>query len=140
MKSWIPALLTLGSLLAVGCSSSTEPEGGEQFFVGQVVYQNPDVEFHTFIMPDTGIVRFEIVELKAMVGDLEPPDGFTVSAGFGLGFPIDDQCRPTYQSTVIEGSDFSFQLNANEYCILLVDAGGLVEGMVVDYLVSLKGD
>jgi hypothetical protein len=141
MKSWIPAVLAIGLLLTVACSNSpSEPEGGEQFFVGQVAYQNPDVKIHTFIMPDTGIVRFEIVELKGMVGDLEPPEGFTVSVGFGLGFPIGDECRPTYQSTVVEGSDFSFQLTANEYCILLVDAGTLVEGMVVDYLVSLKGD
>ncbi|MGB5296498.1 MAG: hypothetical protein WBP34_16270, partial [Thermoanaerobaculia bacterium] len=128
-------------LLVVACSSSsTGPEGGEQFFTGQVAYQNPDVTFHTFIMTDTSIARVDILELVPMLGDLEPPEGFTVTLGFGLGLPVEGACRPTYQSTVIEGSQFSFQLTPNEYCIVLVDAGTLVEGMVVDYHVSLKGD
>ncbi len=141
MKSWIPAVLVIGLLLVVACSSSsTGPEGGEQFFTGQVAYQNPDVTFHTFIMTDTSIARVDILELVPMLGDLEPPEGFTVTLGFGLGLPVEGACRPTYQSTVIEGSQFSFQLTPNEYCIVLVDAGTLVEGMVVDYHVSLQGD
>ena len=141
MKSWIPALLVIGLLLVVACSSSsTGPEGGEQFFTGQVAYQNPDVTFHTFIMTDTSIARVDILELVPMLGDLEPPEGFRVTLGFGLGLPVEGVCRPTYQSTVIEGSQFSFQLTPNEYCIVLVDAGTLVEGMVVDYHVSLQGD
>jgi len=141
MKSWIPALLVIGLLLVVACSSSsTGPEGGEQFFTGQAAYQNPAVTFHMFIMTDTSIARVEILELVPMLGDLEIPEGFTVSLGFGLGFPVEGVCRPTYQSTIIEGSQFSFQLTPNEYCIVLVDAGTLVEGMVVDYHVSLKGD
>jgi hypothetical protein len=41
---------------------------------------------------------------------------------------------------VIEGSDFSFQLTANEYCIALFDAGTLLEPMVVDYVMTLTGD
>lgn len=141
MKSWIPAVLVIGLLLAVACSSSsTGPEGGEQFFTGQVLYQNPDVTFHTFVMTDTSIIRVEILELVASAGDLEIPEGFTVSVGFGLGLPVEGACRPTYQSTVIEGSQFSFQLIPNEYCILLVDPGTLLEPMVVDYVVSLQGD
>lgn len=141
MKSWIPAVLVIGLLLAVACSSSsTGPEGGEQFFTGQVLYQNPDVTFHTFVMTDTSIVRVEILELVASAGDLEIPEGYTVSVGFGLGFPVEGACRPTYQSTVIEGSQFSFQLIPNEYCILLVDPGTLLEPVVVDYVVSLQGD
>ncbi|MGB5658468.1 MAG: hypothetical protein WBO54_03225, partial [Thermoanaerobaculia bacterium] len=138
MKLWIPAVLVIGPLLAIACSSSTTgPEGGEQFFIGQAAYQNPDVTFHMFIMTDTSIARVEILELVPMLGDLEPPEGFTVTLGFGLGLPVEGACRPTYQSTVIEGSQFSFQLTPNEYCIVLVDAGTLVEGMVVDYHVSL---
>ena len=123
------------------CSSSTTgPEGGEQIFTGQVAYQNPDLTFHTFIITDTSIVRVEILELAASAGDLEIPEGYTVTLGFGLGFPVEGECRPTYQSTVIEGSQFSFQLTPNEYCILLVDPGTLLEPMVVDYVVSLQGD
>lgn len=141
MKSWIPALLVVGLVLAVACSSSTTgPEGGEQIFTGRVAYQNPDLSFHTFIMPDTSIVRIEIVELVVSAGDLEIPPGFNPSLGFGLGLPVDDQCRPTYQATVVEGSNLSFQLNPNEYCVLLVDPGTLLDPMVVDYVMSLKGD
>ncbi len=141
MKPWILVLLAVGLVLAVACSSSTTgPEGGEQIFSGQVAYQNPDVTFHTFIMTETSIVRVEILELAASAGDLEIPEGFTVTLGFGLGFPVEGVCRPTYQSTIIEGSQFSFQLTPNEYCILLVDPGTLLEPIVVDYVVSLKGD
>ena len=141
MKSWIPAVLVIGLLLAVACSSSsTGPEGGEQFFTGQVLYQNPDVTFHTFIMTDTSIARVDILELVPILGDLELPEGYIVSVGFGLGIPVEGACRPTYQSTVIEGSQFSFQLTANEYCLVLVDPGTLQEGMIVEYQVSLKGD
>lgn len=133
--------LILALLLVVACSDSTTgPEGGEQIFTGQVLYQNPDVQFHTFIMPDTSIVRVDIVELVPILGDLEPPEGYTISVGFGLGLPVEGVCRPTYQASVIEGSVFSFQLNPNEYCIVLVDAGALFEGMVVDYVVSLTPD
>ena len=141
MKSWIPAVLVIGLLLAVACSSSsTGPEGGEQFLTGQVAYQNPDVTFHTFVMTDTSIIRVDILELVASAGELEIPETYTVSLGFGLGLPAEGACRPTYQSTVIEGSQFSFQLTPNEYCIVLVDPGTLLDPMVVDYLVSLKGD
>lgn len=141
MKSWIPAVLVIALLLAIACSSSTTgPEGGEQIFTGQVAYQNPDVTFHTFIMPDTGIIRVDILELVATAGDLEIPEGYTVTVGFGLGFPVEGTCRATYQSTVIEGSQFSFQLVPNEYCIVLADPGTLLEPIVVDYVVSLKGD
>lgn len=136
-----PAKLILALLLVVACSNSTTgPEGGDQIFTGQVLYQNPDVQFHTFVMPDTSIVRAEIVELVPILGDLEPPDGFNVSVGFGLGLPVEGVCRPTYQASVVEGSIFSFQLTPNEYCIVLVDAGALFEGMVVDYIVSLSPD
>jgi len=141
MKSWIPAVLVIGLLLAVACSSSTTgPEGGEQIFTGRVTYQNPDLSFHTFIMSDTSIVRVDILELVVSAGDLEIPEGFNVTLGFGLGLPVEGECRPTYQSTVVEGSQFSFQLVPNEYCILLVDPGTLLDPMVVDYVVSLKGD
>jgi hypothetical protein len=141
MKSWIPVVLVTGLLLTVACSSSTTgPEGGEQIFTGQVAYQNPDLSFHTFIMPDTSIVRVDILELVASAGDLEIPEGFTVTLGFGLGLPVEGECRPTFQSTVIEGSQFGFQLVPNEYCLLLVDPGTLLDPMVVDYVVSLKGD
>jgi hypothetical protein len=141
MKSWIPAVLVIGLLLAIACSSSTTgPEGGEQIFTGQVAYQNPDVTFHTFIITDTSIVRVEILELAASAGDLEIPEGYTVTLGLGLGFPVEGECRPTYQSTVVEGSQLSFQLRPNEYCILLVDPGTLLEPIVVDYVISLKGD
>ena len=141
MKSWNSALLMLGLLLAIACSSSTTgPEGGEQIFSGQVAYQNPDLSFHTFMMSDTSIVRVDILELVVSAGDLEIPEDFTVTLGFGLGLPVEGRCRPTYQSTVIEGSQFSFQLTPNEYCILLIDVGSLLEPMVVDYVVSLKGD
>ena len=133
--------LILALLFVVACSDSTTgPEGGDQIFTGQVLYQNPDVQFHPFVMPDTSVVRVEIVELVPILGDLEPPDGFTISVGFGLGLPVEGVCRPTYQVSVIEGSVFSFQLNPNEYCIVLVDAGALFEGMVVDYIVSLTPD
>lgn len=141
MKPWIQAGLVTGLLLAVACSgSTTDPEGGEQIFTGQVTYQNPDLSFHTFIMPDTSIIRVEIVELVGDVDGLGIPEGLTVTLGFGLGFPIEGSCTPTFQSTVVEGSTFSFQLTANEYCIVLVDPGTLLEGMVVDYVVTLKGD
>lgn len=141
MKSWIPVVLVTGLLLAFACSSSTTgPEGGEQIFTGQVAYQNPDLSFHTFIMSETSIVRVDILELVASAGDLEIPEGFTVSLGFGLGLPVEGECRATYQSTVIEGSQFSFQLVPNEYCLLLVDPGTLLDPMVVDYVISLKGD
>ena len=133
--------LILALLLVVACSDSTTgPEGGDQIFTGQVLYQNPDVQFHPFVMPDTSVVRVEIVELVPILGDLEPPEGYTISVGFGLGLPVEGACRPTYQASVIEGSVFSFQLNPNEYCIVLVDAGALFEGMVVDYIVSLTPD
>jgi len=133
--------LILALLLVVACSDSTTgPEGGDRIFTGQVLYQNPDVMIHTFVMPDTSIVRVDIVELVPILGDLEPPEGFTISVGFGLGLPIGEVCQPTYQASVIEGSIFSFQLTPNEYCILLVDAGALFEGMVVDYVVSLTAD
>lgn len=136
-----PAKLILALLLGVACSNSTTgPEGGDQIFTGQVLYQNPDVQFHTFVMPDTSIVRVEIVELVPILGDLEPPEGYTISVGFGLGLPIEGVCRPTYQASVIEGSVFSFQLNPNEYCIVLVDAGAVLPDMVVDYVVSLTPD
>ena len=80
----------------------------------------------------------------ATIPELERPDTLrcpvSVSDPDGSGLPVEGRCRPTYQSTVIEGSQFSFQLTPNEYCILLVDAGSLLEPMVVDYVVSLKGD
>lgn len=142
MKSWNPLLLLTGVLLAFGCSSSsTGPEGGEQIFTGQVAYQNPNPEFHTFIMPDTGIVRIEIAQLVPETpGDIPLPEGYVLSLGFALGFPVEGQCRATYQSTVVEGSEFSFQLVPDEYCLLLVDTGALIEGMTVDYVITLTGD
>ena len=141
MKSSVATVLVIGLLLALGCSDSTTgPEGGEQIFTGTVAYQNPDPTFHTFLMTDTSIARIDIVELAASAGELEIPEGYTVSLGFRLGFPVAGECRPTYQSSVIEGSDFSFQLTANEYCLALFDAGTLLEPIVVDYLVTLKGD
>ena len=141
MKSSLATVLRMGLLLALGCSSSTTgPEGGEQVFTGTVAYRNPAPTSHTFIMTDTSIVRIQIVQLAASAGEIEIPEGYTVSLGFRLGFPVGEECRPTYQSSVIEGSDFSFQLTANEYCLALFDAGTLLEPMVVDYVMTLSGD
>ena len=141
MRTWIPATLVLGLLVTVACSSSTtEPEGGDQIFTGQVAYRDPAPTINTFVMTDTAIVRVEIVQLLASAGDLEIPEEFTVSLGFRLGFPVGDECRPTYQATVVEGSQFSFQLTANEYCLVLFDAGALLPEIVVDYTLSLTGD
>jgi hypothetical protein len=141
MKSRLSILLVAILLVAIACSDSTTgPEGGEQIFTGQVVYQSPNPTYHTFTMTDTSIVRIDIVELVASTDEGILPDELTPSLGFGLGFSVDEQCRYTYRSSVVEGSDFSFQLTPALYCISLVDPGTLTEGMVVDYAVSLKGD
>jgi hypothetical protein len=141
MKSQLSIALVIGLLLAVACSESTTgPSEGDQVFTGQVAYQNPDLSFHTFTMTSTSIIRVDIVELLASAGDLEIPESFTVTLGFGLGRPVNDVCVPTYQTTIIEGNNFSFQLTPDEYCIVLADPGSLLEGMVVDYTVSLRGE
>jgi hypothetical protein len=131
-------LALLALVAGVGCDQGpTHPE--ESVVVTGVLAAGQSDEYP---LPLTfeGLVRFTVEELRLRQdGELVENPAFTVSVGFGLGRPTEEEgCQGSSRLALVEGQARSYRLLAEEYCIVLFDPGSLTEGLTLTYALQAE--
>lgn len=140
MARSLPALGALGFLALstlLGCnSSSTDPIDAPLFFEGEVVAGGGQA--HNFTVQNDGTLRIEMIRLQEKVEEGAMPLGLDLRIGLGVGRPSGGECLTRYSVLIEEGGLVVLGLPGADFCLRVFDSGTLLQGVTVEYTLSVR--